>query len=432
MARRAAARRGASSGDQATVPVSRADMTAPAMAVRQHILASLAAIPTALPELARAWRVLYAEIAEQGVLVHPPAGRGVPGPGHPGRAALLAGDHGLSPAPDRDAAGHGARRGSRRSAAGWRSASAGSARSPLGSLGAFLLFDWPPLLHGLIARVLLVVIVVWLTSVLLRFILAPGAERFRILPVSTASAAHWHLWLTLVVGWYTAARLTDWFLADLGLSEAVQSLLADVFSLIWLLILLLAFWRRPALKPDENPDAGARAAARTRNLLISAALVAAVAAGAARRLPAVQHRAGVRGPAALLLVITNRSVAHVLRPPGSDAAEAVPPLGRGHPGARAARGLGHRRGGAARLDLGGRRQLDGRRHHALASAARRAPCPGDPPGRRAALARAAHLDRSAAGPALGQGSPPARRRPYTAGRASARCCRSPATCCWWC
>ena len=52
----------------------------------------------------------------------------------------------------------------------------------LGSLGAFLLFDWPPLLHGLIARVLLVVIVVWLTSVLLRFILAPGAERFRILP----------------------------------------------------------------------------------------------------------------------------------------------------------------------------------------------------------------------------------------------------------
>ena len=33
----------------------------------------------------------------------------------------------------------------------------------VGSLGAFLLFDWPPLLHGLIARVLLVVIVVWLT-----------------------------------------------------------------------------------------------------------------------------------------------------------------------------------------------------------------------------------------------------------------------------
>ena len=172
---------------------------------------------------------------------------------------------------------------------------------------------------------LLVVIVVWLTSVLLRFILAPGAERFRILPVSTASAAHWHRWLTVVVGWYTAARLTDWFLADLGLSEAVQGLVADVFSLIWLLILMLALWRRPALKPDENPDAGVRAAARTRNFLISAALVAIwllVPLGAYLLFSTALVCAAL--PA--LLVITNRSVAHVLRPPGTDAAEVVPPL----------------------------------------------------------------------------------------------------------
>ena len=84
-----------------------ADMTAPAMAVRQHILASLAAIPTALPELARAWRAALCRDRRAGRAVHPPAGRDVPGPGHPGRAALLAGDHGISPAPDRDAAGHG-------------------------------------------------------------------------------------------------------------------------------------------------------------------------------------------------------------------------------------------------------------------------------------------------------------------------------------
>ena len=44
----------------------RADMTAPVMAVRQHILASLAAIPTASAELTRAVRNLYGEIIARG------------------------------------------------------------------------------------------------------------------------------------------------------------------------------------------------------------------------------------------------------------------------------------------------------------------------------------------------------------------------------
>ena len=249
-----------------------ADMTAPAMAVRQHILASLGAIPTALPELARAWRVLYAEIAERGVLstlmlVAMFLGLGILVERLYWRATTGFRQRLIAMQLDTVEA--------RLKAVGLRLAfGLGWIGSfALGSLGAFLLFDWPPLLHGLIARVLLVVIVVWLTSVLLRFILAPGAERFRILPVSTASAAHWHRWLTVVVGWYTAARLTDWFLADLGLSEAVQGLVADVFSLIWLLILMLALWRRPALKPDENPDAALALRRGPATLLISAALV---------------------------------------------------------------------------------------------------------------------------------------------------------------
>jgi hypothetical protein len=48
-------------------PTMAADMTAPAMAVRQHILASLAALPTAIPELRATLRLLAAEIAAQGV-----------------------------------------------------------------------------------------------------------------------------------------------------------------------------------------------------------------------------------------------------------------------------------------------------------------------------------------------------------------------------
>jgi moderate conductance mechanosensitive channel len=308
----------------ATMPLPMTDMTAPAMAVRQHILASLAAVPSALPELRRAGRVLYAEIAERGpwatlllvgmflslgILVERLYWRATSG----FRQRLIAMrldtvDARLKAVGRRLAFG-----------LGWIASFA------VGSLGAFLLFDWPPLLHGLIARVLLVVIVVWLTSVLLRFILAPGAERFRILPVSTASARHWHRWLTLIVAWYTAARVTSWFLADLGLSVAVQSLLADLFSLVWLLILLGAVWRRPAVGAADNPDAASRQAARNRNYLISALLVALwllVPLGAYRLFSSALVAAAL--PA--LLAITNHSVAHILRPPGTDVAEPVPPL----------------------------------------------------------------------------------------------------------
>jgi moderate conductance mechanosensitive channel len=300
------------------------DMTAPAMAVRQHVLASLAAVPTALPELARAGRVLGGEIAEQGpwatlllvaaflglgLLVERLYWRATAG----FRERLIA--MRLDTVEDRlKAVGRRLLFG-----LGWIAAFA------VGSLGAFLLFDWPPLLHGLIARCLLVVVVVWFTTVVLRFILAPGAERFRILPVSTAAARHWYKWLTLIVGWYTAARLTNIFLRELGISEAVHGLVADVFSLIWLVILLLAVWRRPALRAADDADPAGRSAARTRTLLISCGLVLVwllVPLGAYRLFSTALVAAAL--PA--LLVITNRSIAHVLRPPGSSTAEPVPPL----------------------------------------------------------------------------------------------------------
>ncbi|HEX6014791.1 MAG TPA: mechanosensitive ion channel family protein [Geminicoccaceae bacterium] len=300
------------------------DMTAPAMAVRQHVLASLVAVPTALPELARAGRALRGEIAEQGpwatlLLVAAFLGLGLLVERLYWRAT--AGFRERLIAMQLDTVEGRLKAVGRRLlfGLGWIAAFA------VGSLGAFLLFDWPPLLHGLIARCLLVVVVVWLTTVVLRFILAPGAERFRILPLSTASARHWYKWLTLIVGWYTAARLTVWFLADLGLSVAVQSLLADVFSLVWLLILLLAVWRRPALRSADNPDPAARSGARTRSLLMSCGLVLVwllVPLGAYR----LFSTALVAAALPVLLVITNRSVAHILRPPGTETAEAVPPL----------------------------------------------------------------------------------------------------------
>ena len=301
----------------------RADMTAPVMAVRQHILASLAAIPTASAEFTRAVRNLYGEIIAHGpwttiLLVAMFLGLGLLMKRLYWRATSSMRQRLIAMPLDTVEA--------RLKAVGRRFAFAlgWTASFAIGSLGAFLLFEWPPLLRGLIARVLLVVVVVWLTSNLLRFILAPGAERFRILPVSTASARHWYRWLRLAVAWYTAGHLTVWYLADLGLSDAVQNLLRDVLSLVWLAILLLAVWRRPGGQPEDQPEAGHRASTRTRNALISCGLVLAwllVPIGADHLFYSVL----VLATLAALLRITNQSLAHILRPPGSDAAESVPP-----------------------------------------------------------------------------------------------------------
>ena len=52
----------------------------------------------------------------------------------------------------------------------------------IGSIGAFLLFDWPPLLKQIVLAYLLVFLIVRLVLVLGRILLAPGAERFRVIP----------------------------------------------------------------------------------------------------------------------------------------------------------------------------------------------------------------------------------------------------------
>ena len=300
------------------------DMTAPAMAIRQHVLASLAALPIALPELTRVGGALWAEIAAQGLwetvlLVAMFLGLGILVKRLYWRATT--GFRRRLIAMPLDTVQERLRAVGRRLAfgLGW------TASFAVGSLGAFLLFDWPPLLHALIARVLLLVVVVWLTTILLRFVLAPGAERFRILPMSTASARHWYVWLTIAVGWYLGAHLVHHFLIDLGMSEPVQILLADTFSLVWLSILLLALWRRPALHPEQELNGERRVAARTRNALLTVALVLVwllVPLGAVRPFYTVVILAGLLA----LLRITNLSVGHILRPAGSDHAEAVPPL----------------------------------------------------------------------------------------------------------
>ncbi|MBM3628854.1 MAG: mechanosensitive ion channel family protein, partial [Alphaproteobacteria bacterium] len=114
-----------------------------------------------------------------------------------------------------------------------------------GSIGSFLVFPWPPLLREIVLTYLQVFLVVRLVLVLGRFVLAPGAPRFRLVPMGDAAAAYWHAWIAAIVGWFAFARLTIALMASLGVGQRVMGATIALMALAWLLLALVAILRRP-------------------------------------------------------------------------------------------------------------------------------------------------------------------------------------------
>ena len=92
----------------------------------------------------------------------------------------------------------------------------------LGSIGGFLLFDWPRVLKEVVLAYLLVFLAIRLVLVLGRILLAPGAERFRVVPMATASARFWFVWSTVLIGWFAFVNITLDVLTLLGASEPAR------------------------------------------------------------------------------------------------------------------------------------------------------------------------------------------------------------------
>jgi small-conductance mechanosensitive channel len=129
----------------------------------------------------------------------------------------------------------------------------------LGSIGAFLVFYWPPLLHRVVLVCLIAAVVLRLALVLGRFLLAPDGggpqdtERFRVVPLSTDIARFWYRRLALFVGWFTFGWATLDVLSALGLSPEARELVAYALGLGLLGIALNVVWARPR-SADALPD----------------------------------------------------------------------------------------------------------------------------------------------------------------------------------
>jgi hypothetical protein len=101
----------------------------------------------------------------------------------------------------------------------------------IGSLGPFLVFNWPPLLRQMLLGYLVAFLITRIAVVVGDFLLAPDAERFRVVPTDTVAARFWCRRLTAFVGWFAFGWVTIALLSALGFSSEERQLVAYVLGL---------------------------------------------------------------------------------------------------------------------------------------------------------------------------------------------------------
>jgi len=186
----------------------------------------------------------------------------------------------------------------------------------IGSGGAFLAFDWPPLLREIVAGYLTAFLATRLALVAGWFLLASGAERFRVVPMRTAAASFWYRNIGVAVGWLSFAWVTLVQLGTLGVPAEARHVLAYLAGLVLLAIGLNVAVRRPRDHTDAHrslpgwlPGAYpvllwllwvANAMALFWTVVVAAGLLAAMG-------------------------VVRRAVGHILRPAGADDAVAQTP-----------------------------------------------------------------------------------------------------------
>jgi small-conductance mechanosensitive channel len=114
-----------------------------------------------------------------------------------------------------------------------------------GSMGAFLLFDWPPATGSIILGYLLAFLAVRLSLTATRFLLAPGAERLRLVRVSTETAWFWHRWAARIVGTAAVGWQTILMLHAFGMSPAGVDVLRQLLLLLLAALGIRIIWTMP-------------------------------------------------------------------------------------------------------------------------------------------------------------------------------------------
>ncbi|MGL4445358.1 MAG: mechanosensitive ion channel family protein [Alsobacter sp.] len=140
----------------------------------------------------------------------------------------------------------------------------------LGSVGAFLLFPWPPVFREILLTCLSVFVIMGLAMAFGRVVIAPGARHdyFRVLPISTPLAWFWYRWwmrtmFVASIGWAVLNLLQL-----IGVERQAQEVVAMGITAILAVMGIAIVWLRIAMR-DEPPIS------RLVAVLLTTAIVAA-------------------------------------------------------------------------------------------------------------------------------------------------------------
>ncbi len=107
----------------------------------------------------------------------------------------------------------------------------------LGSVGAFLLFDWPPLIRDIVLGFLGAALIYRFAAIVGRLLLAPpsasfrNTERYRLIPVGSETAKLWQSGLAALAGWVAVAFVSMGLLAQFGMDADLRGLIGAAFML---------------------------------------------------------------------------------------------------------------------------------------------------------------------------------------------------------
>jgi small-conductance mechanosensitive channel len=111
-----------------------------------------------------------------------------------------------------------------------------------GSMGTFLLFSWPASSGSMILGYLWATLMIRLSNTVSRFFLAPGAERLRLVPLTTRRAWFWHRWIGVLAGIGALGWQTIVVLRGLGLPSESLELLRQILLLALALCGIAIVW----------------------------------------------------------------------------------------------------------------------------------------------------------------------------------------------
>lgn len=137
----------------------------------------------------------------------------------------------------------------------------------IGSIGAFLIFEWPPVLRRIVLAYLLAALVLRLAILVGRALLAPplagGRDReLRVIPMGDEAASFWYRRTVLFVGWFAFGWATVQLARTLGFSPDGSRLVAYLLGIGLLAIGLDAVWKWPERADPVEPEAAVPPARR--------------------------------------------------------------------------------------------------------------------------------------------------------------------------